>query len=140
METGSAKNMTDRNGLSLDEKIASLFQPDTLIAVQYFENLRRKTLLEPEKSLMLAVLQDGIEAFQVNISAQSGKKRALFQEAEEWIFEEDAGELFSFANICEILEIHPDYLRRGLLRWKEKKLADGTRADGWTEKKAAGEL
>ncbi len=89
---------------------------------------------------MLAVLQDGIETFQANISAQSGKKKALFQEAEEWILEEDGGGIFSFANICEILEIHPDYLRQGLLRWKEKRLADQNRPDGWKEKKASGEL
>ncbi len=138
MEAANADNTANKGGLSPDEKIASLFQPDTLIAAQYFENLRRKTLPEPEKSLMLAVLQDAVEIFQDNISAQTGKRKALFRQAEEWIFEEDPGELFSFATICEVLEIHPDYLRRGLLRWKEKKLGGRKHPDGWKSKQAAG--
>jgi len=50
-----------------DEKIASLFQPDTLLSAQYFDTLRRKTLLEPEKRLMLAILEDAINCFQDNL-------------------------------------------------------------------------
>ena len=28
-----------------DDRIASLFQPDTLLSAQYFDNMRRRTLL-----------------------------------------------------------------------------------------------
>ena len=62
-----------------DENIVSLFEPDTLVSAQYFENLRRKTL-EPEKRLMLAVLEDAINCFQDNVLAQSGKRKRLFEE------------------------------------------------------------
>jgi len=67
-----------------DENIVSLFEPDTLVSAQYFENLRSKTL-EPEKRLMLAVLEDAINCFQDNLLAQSGKRKRLFEEAEDWI-------------------------------------------------------
>lgn len=40
-----------------EERIASLFQPDALLGEQYLDNFRRKTPLEPEKSLVLAVLK-----------------------------------------------------------------------------------
>ncbi len=36
-----------------DDRIASLFQPDTLLSAQYFDNMCRRTLLAPEKGLML---------------------------------------------------------------------------------------
>jgi hypothetical protein len=36
----------DQTGLTSDEKIVLLFQPDTLLSAQYFESVRRKDFLE----------------------------------------------------------------------------------------------
>jgi len=66
-----------------DDRIASLFQPDTLLSTQYFDNMRRRTLLEPEKRLMLAVLEDAVDSFQENLSAESGRRKMLFDDAEQ---------------------------------------------------------
>jgi hypothetical protein len=76
----------DQTGLATDEEIGSLFQPDMLLSAQ-FESLRRKSLLEPEKRLMLAILEDAVNCFQGKLMAQTGKNRRLFEEAEEWIVE-----------------------------------------------------
>ena len=46
-----------------------------------------------------------------------------FREAEDWFLDERNDEIFSFVSICEQLGINPKYLRQGLLRWKQKKLA-----------------
>jgi hypothetical protein len=46
-----------------------------------------------------------------------------FAEAEAWILETDSEWIFSFINCCEVLGIDPDYLRRGLLPWKQGKHA-----------------
>src|SRR5690242_9661133 len=54
-------------GLTQDEKVTSLFQPDTLLSDQYFENFRRKTVWQPEKRLMLAILRDAIACYQDNL-------------------------------------------------------------------------
>ena len=107
-----------------NEKAAFLFQTDSLLPVQYFDNFRRKTYLEPEKGLMLAALEDALTCFQSYFSARDGKRMNLFREAEKWIFEEDTDWLFSFENICEVLGFHPQYIRRGLARWKEMQLAE----------------
>jgi hypothetical protein len=106
----------------MHENITSLFQPDTVLAAQYFDNLRRKMLLEPEKELLLAVLEDGIKCFQDNILAKSGKAKKLFDETEEWVLERDRDWVFSFENICEVLGFDPRYVRQGLLRWKHQQL------------------
>ncbi len=66
MEQVEGSATSERGGLTSEEKIASLFQPDTLLSDQYFENLRRKTCFEPEKRLMLAVLEDAIRYYQDN--------------------------------------------------------------------------
>ena len=89
--------------LSVDEKVASLFQPDTVLPDQYFETFRRKVILEPEKRLMLAVLEDAIACFQKCIFARDKKGKTIFREAEEWMSDENSDGPFSFENICEVL-------------------------------------
>jgi hypothetical protein len=120
-----------------DENIVSLFEPDTLVSAQYFENLRSKTL-EPEKRLMLAVLEDAINCFQDTVLAQSGKRKRLFEEAEDWILAGDRDWFFSFENICEVCGINPEYVSQGLLRWKEKKLPEYPNSKYWERTKMAG--
>lgn len=115
--------MSYDTGLSAEEKVTSLFQPDTLLPAQYFDTFRRKAQLEPEKRLMLAVLEDAIACFQKYAAARDGKSKAMFRDAEAWIVEENRDWLFSFDNICEVLGMDPRYVRQGLLRWKEAKLA-----------------
>ncbi|HTN70318.1 MAG TPA: hypothetical protein VMO00_04445 [Methylomirabilota bacterium] len=114
--------MSYETGLSMEERVTSLFQPDTLLPDQYLDTFRRKFHLEPEKKLMLAVLEDAIACFQKYIFARDGKGKLLFQETEEWVLDGNVDWLFSFANVCDTLSFDPDYLRRGLLKWKAEKL------------------
>src|SRR5262245_33392358 len=86
------------------------------------ERLFKKTRREKEEALMLAVLEDAIECFQKYVFAQNERGKRSFQEAEDWIREKNSDWLFSFHSICETLELSPDYLRQGLLRWKEAKV------------------
>jgi hypothetical protein len=85
------------------------------------ERLFKKEIREGEEGLMLAVLENAIEYFQKYAVAQSEREKRLFKEAEEWILEKNSDWFFSFENICETLELYPDYIRQGLLRWKEAK-------------------
>ena len=120
--------MSYDTGLSMEERVTSLFQPDTLLPDQYLDTYRRKLHLEPEKKLMLAILEDAIACFQKYVSATDAKGKALFQEAEDWI-QQAAGEgVFAFDSICEGLGLSPDYIRRGLATWKENSLAQRSQA------------
>lgn len=114
--------MRNETNLSIEENVASLFQPDILLSAQHLETFCTKTYLESEKRLMLAVLEEAVLCFQKYISAGDRRRKALFRDAEEWIMEETSDWLFSFENTCEVLGVNPDYLRQGLLRWKRKKL------------------
>ena len=86
------------------------------------EKLFKKDIREGEEKLMLAVLENAVEYFQKYVLARKPSGKMRFQEAEEWFLEKDSDELFSFENICDTLQLHPDYIRKGLLRWKEAKL------------------
>jgi hypothetical protein len=109
-------------GSGSDERIASLFQPDVLLAEQYSENFRRKIPLEPEKTLLLAVLDDAVRCFQDNVLPQNKKKQMLFDEAQEWLFMDESSGIFSFVSICGVLGLDPGYIRRGLRQWQERAL------------------
>ena len=115
-------------GLSMEERVTSLFQPDTLLPEQYLDTFRRKLHLEPEKKLMLAILEDAIACFQKYVSARDGKGKALFGEAETWIEEKGGESVFAFDSVCEVLGFDPEYLRGGIKNWKAKALAQHTQA------------
>jgi hypothetical protein len=118
---------------SVGEAHPHLFQPDTMLPSQYFAAaLRRKGALKPERRLIIAVLQDAIECFQKNLFAREGKARQLYADAEEWIISEDRSHYFSYENICEILEMNPEYVRRGLLEWRERQLAKKAPGKVWS--------
>ena len=131
-------NSEYKSQATADDRIASLFQPDTLLSAQYFDNMRRRTLLEPEKRLMLAILEDAVNSFQENIFAESGKRKILFDDVEQWIRADGSDWVFSFDHICEALGFTPAYVRQGLLRWQEKNRSKRFKGGTWERKRMAG--
>jgi hypothetical protein len=112
--------MRDQRGI---EGGVSLFQPDLLLPLQFFAGLRRKAQADGERRLMLAILEDAVDCFQKYAMAKDGRTRQLFADAEQWFLSDDRRWPFSFVNVCEALEIQPQFLRRGLLSWKARQLA-----------------
>jgi hypothetical protein len=112
----------------VNDTFAHLLQPDTLLPSQYFAVVKRKGAHEPERRLVAAVLEDAVECFQKHVRARDQKARQLFLDAEEWIYSEDRSWPFSFENVCDLLQINPGYLRRGLIAWKDRQLNDHPRA------------
>ena len=106
----------------------ALFQPDVLLPSQYLDTTRRKTYLEPEKKLMLAILEDAIWCFQNGLLATDARRKSLLSEAKEWIMEEGRERLFAFENVCDILDLNPRYIRKGLAAWKVQRLKDHLQA------------
>lgn len=94
--------MADEVIFDTEKKLTSLFQPDMLLSHQYFATFRRKCL-EPEKRLMLAVLEDAAASFQRYAFPRNRRERILFNETEDWVCDENGDYLFSFVNICEVL-------------------------------------
>ncbi len=113
---------------SPEETIPAAFQAEVLLPIQYYETLRRKHLLEGEKLLVFAVLEDAVEGYMKYLKSPTGKGQRRFHEAEDWINRQDKLWLFSFDNTCEALDIEPAYMRRGLHRWKQAQLESSEQA------------
>jgi hypothetical protein len=112
-------------------KIVSLFQPGKLLAAEYLDEQHKRTLVEPEKRLLLAVLADAIDGFRGNRSARYGNKKRTFEEVQRWIFEAQGDWVFGFENICSALGLDPEYIRGGLVRWKKKQLSNRRSTQPW---------
>lgn len=106
------------------DKLDMMFEPDPVVSHLYTESFKPRYQLEPEKELMLAVLTDAIECMQKHAGSRQAAGTKLFQEAKDWIFDENERDAFSFLNICAALNLDPSYIRRGIASLKSPWLGD----------------
>jgi hypothetical protein len=102
-----------------------VLEPDTLLPSQYFDRVVPEPSMQPEKRLMLAVLEDAVATYQRNASATSRRGRRLFKEAEDWVETSGSSWPFAFENVCVALRLEPEFVRAGLRRWREREAARG---------------
>lgn len=114
-----------------DRRSPYLLQPDVLLPQQFHGRHRRHAVAE--QNLMFAVLQDAVDHYKKHAFALDFRGRRLFRETCEWITSRDRAP-FSFQHICEVLDLNPSYIRRGLERWREaegeRRAHAGERLDG----------
>jgi hypothetical protein len=67
---------------------------------------------------MIAVLEDAVNCFMKQLHAVDPKARQLFLDAEEWIAADDRTWFFAFENVCDTLDLDPDFVRDGLFKWR----------------------
>lgn len=116
METQAARKMEETgNGFGLE--------PETVLPSQFFERVQIDATLQPEKRLMLAVLEDAVGTYQKLVHVTGRRARRLFVEAEEWFESRERDWPFAFENICEGLGLEAGYIRRGLQRWRDGQMA-----------------
>jgi len=98
----------------MEERSLAMIGNDTGAPQRYFDTYRRSEYLEPEKALLLAILEDAIHSYRKFASARNRAAREQFREAEEWLMGGGDGWVFAFDNVCELLGLDPEYVRRGL--------------------------
>ncbi|MGH7810641.1 MAG: hypothetical protein ACREP5_10235 [Candidatus Binatia bacterium] len=98
----------------MNENHVALIGNDVGAQQQYFDVFRRSEPLEPEKALLLAVLEDAIHCYRKYATARDRVGKEYFREAEEWIMGGRDGWIFAFENVCDLLGLDPQYVRRGL--------------------------
>jgi hypothetical protein len=107
----------------MKEQNVSGLGSDAVLPEQFFDTLRRSERMQPEKALFVAILQDAIHSYRKHASARDRVGKERFQEVESWIMQTEEDWIFSFQNVCELLGLDPEYLRRGLEKWRAKTLA-----------------
>lgn len=98
-------------------------EPAAVLPVQFFCGEGARVALQPERRLMLAVLEQAVSTFQRNVSAVGRAGRRELAEVEAWFASDDIEWPYAFVNICHTLGLDVDALRSGLRRWKERRRA-----------------
>jgi hypothetical protein len=111
-----------------DEREPGPFAPDSFLPSQYFDRLRHGER-SGEWRLLVAILEDAVNVYRKQVGARDPRGRQLFQEAEEWIEDPDRTWIFSFENICDLIGLEADWLRRGLRAWKEEARRDSRKVE-----------
>lgn len=94
-----------------------LFEPDAVLPDQFYAMFKNTPYREPERRLMVAILEDAVSCLSTDLRGCNFRQRKQYEEAKEWVTTDEESEwIFSFRNICEVLGMDPDYLRRGLIR------------------------
>lgn len=93
---------------------------DTVLPAQFWTTLADPRT-EPEKRLMVAVLEEAISVV-VNGAARDGDERgAAVREAERWLASDDRAGPFAFASICDVLDLDTGRVRQALNGWQRRR-------------------
>jgi hypothetical protein len=76
---------------------------------------------EGTRRLMWAILKDTLNCYHLHADASTVHGQRLFREAERWLLSKDLSWVFSFENVCAVLDIDSEYLRTELRRWRRTR-------------------
>ena len=95
--------------------------------------LMRSSASTPEKALIVAIFVTAIGAWQMprltvdmmsddTVDARSRRRRALAirRETIDWFYDDDSHGPFSFLWCCDALGWDPEWVRKGLLEWRQR--------------------
>lgn len=94
----------------MDRVSSQLVEDSTLLPEQFFGEIHRMARVG-EKGLMLAILADAVDCLSKYSYISTRRGRRLFEEAYDWIVDEDEEYLFSAANICMALSLEHSVVR-----------------------------
>jgi hypothetical protein len=68
-----------------------------------------------ENGLALAILQQAIDDLRSHRRSDRPDHRRIYAKAHRWVTSDDRSWLYSFASICELLDVAPETMRSKLL-------------------------
>ena len=103
-----------RHHEEVDDRLGPLFEPHVVMPEQVFTARVRRTLYRGELRLMCAILDEAIGEYLKCRGGRGRRKQRLFRETSAWLASDDRSWVFSFANICDALDLDPASVRRRL--------------------------
>ena len=121
-------NATAQRTVTSSPGVGVELEPEVMLPSQFYFRGGLDASLQPEKRLMLAVMEDAVGTFQKYVWARDRAGQRLLAEVEDWFESNDLEWPYSFVNICNALSLDVDFMRGGLRRWKQQQL--DARVDG----------
>jgi hypothetical protein len=88
----------------------AIFEPDVVLSAELMTP--RSGLPTPERALLLAVLEDATRLLTKTCTATDRRRVTAYKETRDWFASTEHARLFDFENVCNVLGIDPDYLRK----------------------------
>jgi hypothetical protein len=116
-----------------------IFEVDVTLSAEIFgDGMGPQT---PERSLMIAVLEDAARCLLRSCTATVDRKlRALYDETREWFSSDSTTELYDFENVCAVLGINADWLRGRLFGLVDRQRAAAAGAPPTTDGREADDV
>jgi transposase len=101
--------MSERSELPIDG-FGNLVLP-----CQYDDVIRRSSVPDGEHRLLWAVLEDAVRTYVANLKCRTRNQRVAYEEVRNWFFPPSGRRgLFSFESVCELLELDPARVLKGI--------------------------
>lgn len=97
-------------------------EPEIVLPEQFLDGLHRRSGRSPEYNLVVALLCDALHCFRKNLFAETAARRQLFRDAESWFMDRNSGAPLEFEDVCDVLGLDQDTIRRRLGSWREQGL------------------
>src|SRR5207253_82368 len=107
-----ARDQVWPGGTMRETGVEALSGSTSIVASEFLEGVSAR--LQPEKRLMLAVLEDAVSDFQKYATATSGRGRRLFANADGWLRSSADDQPLAFQSICPARARDPPFSRAGL--------------------------
>jgi hypothetical protein len=108
-----------------DSKEGEFSVLEAILPLQFYGARRRASETQPVRCLMIAMLVDAVRCFQTKFEVRRLGMRQEFAKVRSWIFSDQDDGPFSFRAVCDELEVEPEALRQGLLRWAAERGSSG---------------
>jgi hypothetical protein len=95
----------------MEERLPGLFEPHSILPVQYFTRLQRSAAWSGEQRLMAAILEDAVAVSTKRNAPKTSKARQVLRETLRWLRSNDRTWTFSFLRICDHLDLDPGAIR-----------------------------
>jgi len=102
-----------------DSGVQELIASEIVLPSQYWEEVIDPRS-EPEKRLMVAVLEEAVATLLNHSRSSSDVDREIAAEARRWIASNDRSGPFTFATICDVLQLETGRVRQAI----QAKLAE----------------
>jgi hypothetical protein len=89
--------------------------PEAALPAQFHDIWHKSRAISPERALALAVLWEAVLDLDKYRFAIRRRQQRLYWEAYEWITSEDRSWPFSFENLCDMIGLTVDPVRKQLL-------------------------
>jgi len=101
--------------MSSGTNVQELFETEIVPAEQLASIWNGSRPTNGENGLALAILQQAIDDLRNHRRASNPERRRIYAKACHWVTSDDRSWLYSFASICELLDVAPEVMRSKLL-------------------------